>query len=345
MSATAASDRHAGAGSDALTIGLIGAGRIGRVHAANVCRMRGATLAAVHDPLAAAATAICGEYGARQATIAEIMDDADIQAIMICAPTELHAELVERAAAAGKYIFCEKPIALETDRAAACLAVVERQGAFLMVGFNRRFDPHFTELRARIDAGAIGELQLLQITSRDPEPPPAAYLAGCGGLFRDMMIHDFDMARFLLGEEVVQVSASGSALIGSASGAPGEVDTAVATLQTASGKLCVITNSRQASYGYDQRIEAHGSLGMVEAGNPRQTTVRRADAGGFVAEPLPDFFVQRYAGAYRIEAEAFVASVRTGRAPRPDGRDGLRALQLAVAARKSLRDGRAVAVE
>ena len=342
MNATRTGNRRADPGT--VTIGLFGAGRIGRVHAENIALTDGASLVAVHDPGASVATELCLKYGARPASVTEIMDDEGIRAVMICAPTELHPKLIERAAAAGKYVFCEKPIALEVGRAIACLEEVERENGFLMMGFNRRFDPHFAELRARIQKGAIGDLELLQITSKDQEPPSAEYLSRCGGLFRDMMIHDFDMARFLMQEEVIQVSASASALDSAACSETAEVDTAVAILKTATGKMCVITNSRRATYGYDQRIEAHGSLGIVKAGNPRETSVMIADAKGFSSAPLAGSFMQRYASAYRKEAEFFVEAVRSNHLPWPNGRDGLKALQLAVAAEKSVSDGRAIAV-
>lgn len=340
MSGTRARNR----GAEAVSIAILGAGRIGRVHAENIARMDGAVLAAVYDPEASAAAEICRKYRARPSSENEIFADDGIEAVMICAPTELHPALIERAVKAHKHVFCEKPIALEVDRALGCLDVVEREEGFLMIGFNRRFDPHFAELRTRVREGAIGAVELIQITSRDPEPPSSDYLARCGGLFRDMTIHDFDMARFLLGEEVVEVSASVSALIDKGLDDGGYADTAVATLKTAEGKLCVITNSRRATYGYDQRIEAHGSLGMIEAGNPRATTVRYSRAGGTTSATLADFFVKRYAKAYRREAESFVQAVRANDAPWPDGQDGLRALQLAVAAEQSVERGRVVAV-
>ena len=342
MNATRTRNRRAGPGT--VTIGLFGAGRIGRVHAENIALTDGASLVAVHDPDASAATELCLKYGARPSSVTEIMDDEAIRAVMICAPTETHAKLIEQAAAAEKCVFCEKPISLEVDLAMACLEIVERKKGFLMMGFNRRFDPHFAELRAHIQEGAIGDLELVQITSRDPEPPSAKYLSRCGGLFRDMMIHDFDMARFLMQEEVTQISASASALVNAACSETAEVDTAVAILKTASGKLCVITNSRRATYGYDQRIEVHGSLGIVKAGNPRETSVRIADAEGFSSAPLAGSFMQRYASAYRKEAEFFVEAVRSNHVPWPNGRDGLKALQLAIAAEKSVTVGRVVAV-
>jgi myo-inositol 2-dehydrogenase/D-chiro-inositol 1-dehydrogenase len=263
-------------------------------------------------------------------------------AVLIASPTPTHADYIEQAAARGRPMFCEKPIDLSADRVRACLAAVRAAGMPLMVGFNRRFDPHFSALKARLDGGEIGGLELLTIISRDPAPPPIAYVESSGGLFRDMMIHDLDMARFLLGEEPVAVSAAASCLVDPAIGAAGDVDTAVVTLRTASGRLCQISNSRRAVYGYDQRIEAHGAKGLLRVGNVVPTMVELADAVGFRTDPVLPFFLERYAAAYRAELGAFVAAVSGGGAVRPDGEDGLRALLLADAALESLHTGRTV---
>ena len=223
-------------------------------------------------------------------------------------------------------------------------STVRRAGVALTVGFNRRFDPHFASLKRRLDAGEIGSLELLTIISRDPAPPPPAYVATSGGLFRDMMIHDLDMARFLLGEDPVEVHAAASCLVDPSIGAAGDVDTAVATLRTASGRLCQISNSRRATYGYDQRIEAHGAKGLLRAGNVTATTVELATDAGFVTDPALPFFLERYAAAYRAELDAFITGVTSGHAPKPDGEDGLKALLLADAATQSATTGRVVRV-
>jgi myo-inositol 2-dehydrogenase/D-chiro-inositol 1-dehydrogenase len=262
--------------------------------------------------------------------------------VLITSPTPTHADYIERAVERGCPVFCEKPIDLSADRVRACLGVVRQTGVALMVGFNRRFDPHFSALKARLDAGEIGAVELLTIISRDPSPPPIAYVESSGGLFRDMMIHDLDMARFLLGEEPVEVSAAASCLVDPAIGAAGDVDTAVVTLRTASGRLCQISNSRRASYGYDQRIEAHGAKGLLRAGNVLPTTVELADAAGIRTDPVLPFFLERYAAAYRAELGAFIAAVTGGWPARPDGEDGLRALLLADAALEASRTGRSV---
>jgi myo-inositol 2-dehydrogenase/D-chiro-inositol 1-dehydrogenase len=255
-----------------------------------------------------------------------------------------HADYIEQAAAAGRPVFCEKPIDLSAARVRTCLAAVRQAGIPLMVGFNRRWDPHFGTLKRRLDAGEIGRLELLTIISRDPSPPPLSYVTSSGGLFRDMMIHDLDMACFLLGEAPVAISAFGSSLVDPAIGAAGDVDTALAMLRTASGRLCQISNSRRAVYGYDQRIEAHGAGGLLRAGNVHPTTVELADGSGFRSDPVLPFFLERYAASYRAELDAFVGAVRDRTPVRPNGEDGLRALLLADAAVEAMRTGQVVAV-
>jgi len=325
-----------------INIGLLGAGRIGLTHARAVAGIATARIVAVFDPDDAAARAAVDITGARRATVAEIMADPAIDAVMICTPTNLHADQVELAAEAGKAIFCEKPIDLDVERVRACLQVVERTGARLMIGFNRRFDSEFKALRDQIEVGAVGEIELIQITSRDHAPPPIDYIRRSGGIFRDMMIHDLDMARFLVGEEFVEVFATGSVLIDPEIGAAGDVDTATATLKTASGKIVVITTNRRASYGHDQRAEVHGSKGMASIGNRRATGVSVADAQGYRTEPLLASLMVRYADAYRLELTAFVEALESGGALSPTGEDGLRALELADAARRSMETGRVV---
>ena len=325
-------------------LGLLGAGRIGQTHARSIVAAENARLVAVADPVEAAAAAVAGMTGARAVPAEAILGDAGIEGVLIATPTDLHAVLIEKAAAAGKAIFCEKPIDLDLSRARESVAATERCGVPLMIGFNRRFDPSFRRLRDEIDHGRVGSVELVQITSRDPATPPMEYVRRSGGLFRDMMIHDLDMARFLVGEPIVEVSASGSALVDNAIGDAGDVDTAVAVLRSAGGRLCIISNSRRATYGYDQRIEVHGSGGMISAGNPVATTVARGDGSGFTTDPLNDFFMDRYAEAYRLEMAAFCAVVRGGDVPYPNGQDGLAALALADAAAESLATGRTVRV-
>ena len=322
-----------------LDIAVIGAGRIGQIHARNVAAHGGARLVGVADLDAAAAAKLADACGSRTISV-DAAFAAD--AVLIAAPTPTHADYIERAAAAGRAIFCEKPIDLDAARVRACLAAVQRAGVTLMVGFNRRFDPHFATLKRRLDAGEIGALELLTIVSKDPGPPPLAYVATSGGLFRDMMIHDLDMARFMLGEEPVTLHAAASCLVDAAIGDAGDVDTAVVTLKTASGRLCQICNSRRATYGYDQRIEAHGAKGMLRAGNVTATTVELANGAGFAGEPALPFFLERYAAAYRAELDAFIAAAAGRGAAKPDGEDGLKALLLADAATQSARSGETV---
>jgi len=322
-----------------MDIAVLGAGRIGRIHAGNIAAHPGARLAGIADPDTAAATRLATALGVHPISVTEAMR-AD--AVLIASPTPTHADYVEQAAAAGRAVFCEKPIDLSQQRVRRCLAAVRSAGTILMTGFNRRFDPHFVALKQRLDAGEIGALELLTIISRDPSPPPAAYVATSGGLFRDMMIHDLDMARFLLSEEPIAVSAAASCLVDPAIGAAGDVDTALVMLRTASGRLCQISNSRRATYGYDQRIEAHGAAGLLQVGNVVATTVRTATASGFRSDPVLPFFLERYAASYRAELDAFVRAVRGEGPAKPDGEDGLRALLLANAAVEAASTGRSV---
>ena len=237
---------------------VLGVGRIGSIHARNIVGQPGAQLAIVSDVDAKAAAATAKALGAKAGSLKEAIEGADIDAVVICTPTDTHAELIDRAAAAGKAIFCEKPIDLDAGRIRRSLDGVAARGVPLMIGFNRRFDPSFQALQSRVRSGEIGEVEIVTILSRDPAPPPIEYIKRSGGLFRDMMIHDFDMARFLLGEEPVSVYATASALVDPAIGAAGDVDTAVCVLRTASGRIAQISNSRRAAYGYDQRTKCTG---------------------------------------------------------------------------------------
>jgi myo-inositol 2-dehydrogenase / D-chiro-inositol 1-dehydrogenase len=323
---------------------LLGAGRIGRVHAENVVASAGAELALVVDRDEAAARELSAKTGAKVASDAEAALRSGVDGVLIATSTDTHVELIELAVSCGVPVFCEKPVDLDLAKVEACLKTVREKGVPLMMGFNRRFDPSFAALKRRLDEGEVGTLELLRVTSRDPAPPPLAYAKVSGGLFRDMMIHDFDTARWLLGEEPVELYATGSCLVEPALGALGDVDTAVVVLKTAKGVVCTIDNSRRAVYGYDQRIEALGSGGMLLADNPTPTTVRRADKAAVISDKPPWFFLERYAEAYRAELAAFLA-VLDGEAPPVTGEDGRRALLLAEAANRSLQERRAVALE
>jgi len=325
-------------------VGLIGAGRIGKVHAMSVGANPDARIKYVSDVYQPAAEELAAAYGAETATVDEIMNDPDVDIVMICSVTDTHADLIVRSAKAGKAIFCEKPIDLDIERVREVLAVVKETRAKLMVGFNRRFDPNFQAVKAKIESGDAGKVELVTIASRDPAPPPIDYVKGSGGLFRDMMIHDFDMARWLLGEEPVRVYASASSLVDPAIGKAGDVDTAVVTLTCASGRIAVITNSRRATYGYDQRIEVHGSKGMVAAGNVLENSMGFYGNDGVTTAKPMFFFLERYAPAYAAEFASLMEALKSDATLSPSGDDGYRSLALAEAALASLKSGAAVSV-
>ena len=327
-----------------LRFGLLGAGRIGKVHAKAVTGNPKAKLVAVADAMAPAAQAIADQYGCEVRSIAQILAASDIDAVVICTPTDTHADLIEQFTNAGKAVFCEKPIDLSLDRVKACLKVVRANKGTLMVGFNRRFDPHFMAVRAEIDKGSVGAVEMVTITSRDPGAPPVDYIARSGGIFRDMTIHDFDMARFLLGEEVTEVSAMAAVLVDPAIGKAGDSDSVQVMLKTSTGKMALISNSRRATYGYDQRIEVHGSKGVVSAENQRPVSIEVANASGYTRPPLHDFFMTRYTEAYAAEITAFIEAVGSKKAAAPSGEDGLAALALAEAALLSVKEDRTVKV-
>ena len=325
-------------------IGILGCGRIGAVHAMSVAGLEGARLVAVADAMPEAAAALAGRHGAEVRDAAALIGSEDIDAVVIGTPTDTHYDLIHAAARAGKAIFCEKPVDMSADRIRDCIAAVEAAGVPFLTAFNRRFDGNFAQVQARVAAGEIGAVELVQITSRDPAPPPLSYVASSGGIFRDMMIHDLDMARFLLGEEPVRVFAVGAALVDPQVADIGDVDTAAVTLTTTRGAICQISNSRRAAYGYDQRIEVHGSKGMLRAENIRESSVELATEAGFRTAPAVHFFLERYEAAYRAEMASFVAAVAEGGAVSPTIHDGLRAQVLADAATESWQTGRAVEV-
>lgn len=321
-------------------IAIVGAGRIGRIHAANAARHPGLHLKYIVDPVAAAAQSLAAETGALVADLDTALADPSVTGVIIASSTDTHLDYSCRAVAAGKAVFCEKPIDQDLTRARSASASLG--GARLFLGFNRRFDPHFQALKARLDSGAVGALETVQITSHDPAPPPVSYIKVSGGIFKDMSIHDFDMARWLLAEPVTQVYAAASCLVDPAIAEAGDVDTAKILLRTGSGKLCVISNSRRSGYGYDQRIEAFGSKGMVKADNVLESTVSVWGADGAAADRLQNFFLDRYAAAYRLEMDHF-ADILSGRAaPAITYADGVGALELAEAAAQSVRSGQVV---
>jgi myo-inositol 2-dehydrogenase/D-chiro-inositol 1-dehydrogenase len=327
-----------------LRIGVLGAGRIGKIHAANAAAHPRAKLVAVFDVDQAAAQALAASAAAEVRSREAIIDGSDIDAVLICTPTDTHCDLIEAAMKAGKPVFSEKPVDLSAARVRTCLEIVARAGRPLMIGFNRRFDPSFAAIERRVRTGEVGAVELVTIISKDPGPPPLSYITRSGGLFRDMMIHDLDMARFLLGEEPVEIFAHASNLVDPGIGQAGDVDTAVVTMKTASGKIAHIANSRRATYGYDQRIEVHGSDGLLRAGNKTQTSVEAGTKAGFATDPALPFFLERYEMAYRLELDAFITTIESGRAPSPDGEDGLKALVLADAATESASSGKPVKI-
>ena len=314
------------------------------MHAANLAAAPGARLTCVYDPAAAAAAALAARYGARAVSdVAVALDGVD--AALIASSTNTHVDLIVAAARAGKAVFCEKPIDLSLARVAQCWEAVRGCGVPIQIGFNRRYDPSHRRVRDLVAAGAIGALHQVIITSRDPEPPPLSYVRVSGGLFRDMMIHDFDLARFVLAEEPISITAAGSVRITPEIAALGDVDTAMVLLTTASGVQCHINCSRRAAYGHDQRLEAHGSAGMACSENRRADQTRlytSASAGAPAALLRP--FAERYAAAYRAELADFIDAAATGREPAVTFEDGRRALVLAEAALQSLAAGTTVPV-
>jgi len=322
-----------------LNVGLLGAGRIAGVHATAITTHPGSTLVAVSDINADAATKLAAQYGADARTTDAILNDPAINAVLIATSTDTHSDLIERATAAGKAVLCEKPVDLSLARAQACQKVAAKNGRPVMIGFNRRFDPNFSALKAAVDKGEIGKPELLSITSFDPAPPPVAYIKVSGGLFRDMMIHDFDMATFIMGAAPLAVSAVGSSIVDPAIGQAGDVDTAVVTLTYGDGRIAVIKNSRRAVYGYDQRVELLGSEGLLQAQNMLENTVVKSTTAGVVGAKPTYFFLERYMPAYAAEWAAFVAAVTAGSALPVTLDDGVAALAMAEAATRSATTG------
>ncbi len=324
---------------------VLGCGRIGRMHAANLARHPDAELACVYDLVADSAAMTAAALGVRQASsVADALLDPTVEAVLIATTTDTHVDLLVAAVRAGRPVLCEKPIDLDMARVLRCRDEIEPFNPTVMIGFNRRFDPSFATLRRRVQAGEIGRVEQVVITSRDPTPPSIAYIEGSGGLFRDMTIHDFDMARSLVGE-IVEVCASGASLIDPAIGAAGDIDAAMVTLRAASGALVHINNARRCAYGYDQRLEVFGEDGMLLAGNRRETSVEAwSRTRTQSAEPVMPFFIQRYADAYAAEIAHFVECVQNGTRPIVGFADGVEALRLADAAVQSMQQGRTIAL-
>lgn len=323
-------------------VALFGAGRIGRIHAVNLAALPGVKLAYVCDLIADSAAALAQQVGAQPASIEQAFADPRIEVVAIASPTDTHSELIGRAAASGRHIFCEKPVDLSVPRAVACAEAVRAAGVACMIGFQRRFDPTFNAAKERLARGEIGEPEVLVITSRDPGAPPVSYLKASGGIFRDMLIHDFDVFRWILGDEAAWISATGSCLVDPAIAEAGDIDTAAVTLRTRRGRLCQINTSRRAAYGYDQRFEVLGSQGLLACGNHRPTELTRLDAHGVHSDLPEHFFLQRYREAYRLEVTHFFECLQSGAPFRTTIDDGVAAQKLADAAAESLRSGQPV---
>jgi len=328
-----------------LSVGVIGAGRIGRVHTANLTtRIPTARVLVVADMVEAAAQRCAHDFGIPKAAsdYRVVLEDANVEAVLICSATDTHAQIIEEAAQAGKQIFCEKPIALDLPSIDRALAAVERAGVALQIGFNRRFDANFRRVRQAVEQGEVGRPELLHIISRDPAPPPIAYVKASGGIFVDMTIHDFDMARYLLGGEVEEIYASGGVLVDPAIGEAGDIDTALTVLRFANGAIGTIDNSRRAVYGYDQRVEVFGSAGAIATTNnyPNNTIISDAHS---VRRDLPlNFFMDRYTESFITELSEFVNAVNGGGAVPVTGADGRVPVVMALAAHKSYLEHRPV---
>lgn len=330
---------------DTIRIGVIGAGRIGKIHAHNLAAcVPGAQVVAIADPVYKSAYDLGEELhiATVSADYRDVINNPNVDAVAICSSTNTHAQMMIEAARAGKHIFCEKPIAYDLARIDEALAAVEQAGVLLQIGFNRRFDPNFKKVREMVAEGKIGEPHLLRITSRDPAPPPVEYVRVSGGMFFDMTIHDFDMSRYLIGSDVEEIYAAGAVLVDPGIGEAGDIDTAVITLRFKNGAIGTIDNSRKAIYGYDQRVEVFGSGGMLQAqNNTPDSHIYSNGEGVHAAKPLY-FFLERYMQSFIDEVRVFVESVQTGSKPPVTGVDGRIPVVMALAATKSLKEGRPV---
>jgi len=326
----------------AIGVAIFGAGRIGKIHAGNLVLQAGAKLKYVSDVNPQAAQELAARHGAQVTDIDSALADPSIGAVLIASSTDTHADLIMRAAAAGKAIFCEKPVDLTLERAKACARAVAEAGVTCMIGFQRRFDPTFAALKTRLAAGEIGDPEMLIVTSRDPGAPPVSYIKSSGGIFKDMLIHDFDIFRWILDDEAVSISATGSCLTDPAIAEAGDIDCAAVTIRSRRGRLCQINTSRRAAYGYDQRFEVLGSKGMLQAGNHKPTEVVAA-TGQNVSQDKPEhFFLERYRAAYADEIAHFFDAVVNKVAVRTTIEDGVKALELAEAATLSWRENRTI---
>jgi len=328
-----------------IKVGVIGAGRIGKIHAENLAtRIPGVEVVAIADPNVAAAKELAEKLhvSAYSEDYRKILDDKSIEAVLICSSTDTHARFMTEAAEAGKHIFCEKPVDHSLEKIDAALAAVKKAGVKCQIGFNRRFDPNFKKVRQMVNEGKVGEVQILRITSRDPAPPPVSYVKVSGGMFLDMTIHDFDMARYLSGSEVVEVYAAGAVMVDPGIGEAGDIDTAVITLKFANGSIGTIDNSRKAIYGYDQRVEVFGSKGMVAVANNTANSSVYSSEDGVVSEKPLYFFLERYMDSFIAELSDFIDAVRDDKPTPVTALDGRKPVVIAMAANKSLKENRPV---
>jgi myo-inositol 2-dehydrogenase/D-chiro-inositol 1-dehydrogenase len=326
-------------------VAVFGAGRIGRIHSSNIAALSGVKLKYVCDPVPAAAADLAQTLGAEVSTLEAVLADKSIDAVAICSSTSTHSDLITRAAAAGKHIFCEKPVDLSVPRAIACGEAVKAAGVSCMIGFQRRFDPTFNNASSRLAAGEIGNPEMLIITSRDPGAPPAEYILASGGIFRDMLIHDLDVFRWILcadGDEAEWLSATASVLTDPAIKELGDFDSTAVSIRTKKGRICQTNTTRRAAYGYDQRFEVLGSTGLLQCGNQTPTDVVAWNAHGITADKPEAFFLQRYAAAYRLEMTHFFECLQTGAAFKTTVADGVAAQKLADAATQSANSGQPV---
>jgi myo-inositol 2-dehydrogenase / D-chiro-inositol 1-dehydrogenase len=330
-----------------MKVGLIGAGRIGKIHAENIAvHIPRVTISRIADIAADKVRDWAGGLGITQVSAdpRDVLDDPEIKAVIICSSTDTHADLVSAAAAKGKQVFCEKPVDLTVAKVKKALADVKKAGVKIQVGFNRRFDHNFRRVRDLVQQGAVGEPHIVRITSRDPAPPPPEYVKVSGGIFLDMTIHDFDMARYLAGSDAVEIYARGAVLVDPAIGKAGDVDTAVVTVTFANGCIGVIDNSRKATYGYDQRVEVFGSKGALSCSNDTPSSVTLSNEAGVSGDKPLYFFLERYHQAFVDEMNAFFEMVLDGK-PCPVGDiDGLKPLLMGFAAKKSVAENRPVKI-
>ncbi|MCJ7694033.1 MAG: inositol 2-dehydrogenase [Anaerolineaceae bacterium] len=328
-----------------IRVGVIGAGRIGKIHAENLAtRIPGAVVAAIADANSSAAKELAEKLhvGTYYEDYRKILEDPSIDAVVICSSTNTHAKFMTEAAQAGKHIFCEKPVDHTLEKIDSALAAVEKAGVKCQIGFNRRFDPNFKKVRQMVKEGKVGEVQILRITSRDPFPPPVEYVKVSGGMFLDMTIHDFDMARYLSGSEVTEVYAAGGVMVDPAIGEAGDIDTAIITLKFANGSIGTIDNCRKAVYGYDQRVEVFGSEGMVAVANNTPNSSVYSNADGVVSEKPLYFFLERYMDSFIAEMREFIEAIQEDKPTPVTALDGRKPVVIAMAAKKSLLENRPV---